>query len=440
MDTVLQYLTFAYIGILFALGIFRIRAAVLSALFFVAISLNAIPWDVFQFDVEQLGVKIEGLVLAVSLAFAAWEKRSKIFARLPNFYLILCICLGILMMGYLIKSDFNPYGVEKTILFFFKCVGPIVVLCALSPFSKEDFTNIAFTSIFAAFLMGINSFGHTDVLRARAGDEMNLGSITIARIIGMGLFLVLVTFRQKNLKTAVALPISTVTAAILIYLFIPTGSRGPIASAILAFIPVFFFRTRNSHLQRVAVPVLVLFFFAAAFSYFQSSDLFESLGFNRLLYIFQDQQLGTSELARLGLQQAAIDGFLSSNGLGLGTGGYAAYVGLEREWPHNMPLEILSELGIPGIILFSVILAGTIWKWLTYIRSRTETSVFEDGVLSLWLYYFLNAFVSFDINSNFGFWVTAAFPWLVSAPVLKLWSSQAPKNETPDQGLEIPEQ
>jgi hypothetical protein len=436
MDILLQYLTIGYLIALIALGFIRIRAAVISALMFVSISLNAIPWDVFQFDVEQLGVKLEALVLIGAFCCAVWEKRSRVVAQLSNPYLILCVCMGLLMAAYLTVSDFVPYGVEKTELFFFKCVAPVAVLCMLAPFSKQDFTNVAVTLIFTAFLIGINSFAHTDVLRQRSGDEMNLGSITIARIIGMGLFLVVTTFRQKNIKTALALPVSGVAAAILVYMFIPTGSRGPLASAIVASIPVFFFRTRNSHLQRVAVPCVVLFFIMVAFSYFQHSDVSESLGFNRLLYIFQDQQLGTSELARLGLQQAAVEGFVSSKGIGLGTGGFAGFIGVEREWPHNMPLEVLSEFGIAGMILFCAIMAGTVWRWLSFVRSRTESSVLEDGVVSLWLYYFLNTLVSFDINSNFGFWIAAVFPWLVTKSIPKPRAKTIPQGEgfpqTPD--------
>lgn len=431
MDALLTNLVLAYLAGLVGVGYYRLRIPVLSALLFVAISLNAIPWDVFQFDVKQIGVKIEAAVLVSAIAYSVWEKGARAFAGLLNPYLFLCLGLGVMMAVYLNVSEFIPYGVEKTVLFFFKCIGPVIVLCMLAPFSQRDYLTIALTLIFSAFLLGINSLEHTDVMLSRAGEEMNLGSITIARIIGMGLFLIVVTFRQKSFKAFIGLPISAVSAGLLIYLFIPTGSRGPLASAILASIPVLFFRTGNSRFQRVAVPCVALFFFLIGFSYFQHTELADSLGFNRLLYIFQDQQLGTSELARLSLQDAAIDGFISSHGLGLGTGGYASYLGVEREWPHNMPLEILSELGLPGILLFLIILGSTVWRWLILVRTPTESTVFEDGILSLWLYFFLNSLVSYDINSNFGFWVTMAFPWLVGVPRQKFWPWATSKEELP---------
>jgi O-antigen ligase len=141
------------------------------------------------------------------------------------------------------------------------------------------------------------------------------------------------------------------------------------------------------------------------------------------------------DVARIGLARLAIDSFLNTSGLGLGTGGFASVApsgtlmqGPEvgevpgRVYPHNIFLEAIAELGVVGLALmlawFKVSLAG--------LKRIVQLDFPQAAILvGLWVFSLLNACVSGDFVSNIPVWVVGALPWLivvdaVSRPALNL--------------------
>jgi O-antigen ligase len=103
---------------------------------------------------------------------------------------------------------------------------------------------------------------------------------------------------------------------------------------------------------------------------------------------------------RTALADAAVETF-DEHPLGAGTAGYTALTGYE--WPHNIVLELASELGLLGVAAFIALVAGIVVAAVRAARSPTlRTEVI--GAASLLLLPLTMAFASFDLNGNRILW------------------------------------
>ena len=103
---------------------------------------------------------------------------------------------------------------------------------------------------------------------------------------------------------------------------------------------------------------------------------------------------------RSAVADAAVDIF-ASHPLGAGTGGYEALTGYE--WPHNLVLEVASELGLPGLATLIGLLACiclALWRAARHGPFRREVV----GAGSLLVLPLTVAFSSFDLNGNRTLW------------------------------------
>jgi O-antigen ligase len=116
------------------------------------------------------------------------------------------------------------------------------------------------------------------------------------------------------------------------------------------------------------------------------------------------------------LADAAVETF-ESHPMGAGTAAYPALTGYE--WPHNIVLELASELGLLGVAAVFALVAGILAAAVRAARSptlRTEAI----GAASLLFLPLTMAFASFDLNGNRILWFTCglalASTRLVEAP------------------------
>ena len=95
----------------------------------------------------------------------------------------------------------------------------------------------------------------------------------------------------------------------------------------------------------------------------------------------------------------AIRLWLAAPLIGVGVGGFAFYYPADqfRVYPHNMILEVLSELGIVGIALWLVMFAVAFWSLAMVHRWQMPMVIIALGFFT---FAFLNAMISGDIVSN----------------------------------------
>jgi len=117
---------------------------------------------------------------------------------------------------------------------------------------------------------------------------------------------------------------------------------------------------------------------------------------------------------RLRNAEVALKLFYEHPIIGVGIGGFSIFSEkIKREmgrfkYPHNIILEIASELGFIGLILFITMLVFAISK-LFYLRKKYKCSklcVLPDLLISLIIFSFLASLTSGDINN------IALFAWI----------------------------
>lgn len=210
--------------------------------------------------------------------------------------------------------------------------------------------------------------------------------ITPGRIVGMGLpvaayYLLYQTDRTARLAAGIAI-------AILGTAIVVSGSRGPLVAAIGAgVLVVSHFVVRNVDLRTdfwqivgvsaICVPVVLVL-----------ADQLPTL--DRIVPILQGN-LDSSSRARLEFYVVAVDMWRDAPVLGNGLAAFNAAIGI---YPHNFVLEILSGLGLVGLLLFLAVL-------LHSVRSITSGSLpgRQKALLgSFLLYAIINASVSFSLS------------------------------------------
>jgi O-antigen ligase len=110
--------------------------------------------------------------------------------------------------------------------------------------------------------------------------------------------------------------------------------------------------------------------------------------------------LDAGDAERAELADAAVRTF-ESHPLGAGTAGYTALTGYE--WPHNIVLELASELGLVGVAALLGLLAGV---GVAAVRAARSPSLRTEviGATSLLVLPLTMAFASFDLNGNRALW------------------------------------
>ena len=253
------------------------------------------------------------------------------------------------------------------------------------------------------------------------GGFDNLYSITAARITGLGLSLCLTLLLISPPRRRRAVLGYACALLPLLYGTALTGSRGPLLATVFAAMFVFLFL--HSTLKNRLMTVLRLSFVFASLGLLtvatglNLSDT-SSPSLNRIADRFETFGANRSDLGRLDRYQRAWEGIRASGMNGLGTGSFAALYlsegGSERDYPHNLLLEVGLEQGIVGIVLVALLLSLSYGR-TRYLSVRLRHHVGVKALLSLFPYTLFNSLLSADVAGNYPLWIVAALPWFVSA-------------------------
>lgn len=146
--------------------------------------------------------------------------------------------------------------------------------------------------------------------------------------------------------------VCAVAAAVLLYASVLSGTRGvPIALAAALLVMALLAGTRSNIWLAVLAVIALAVLTVPFLSGLGEERLFRS-GLERLLVNFRAHGIATdvSLTVRLEQQAMALRLWQENPLLGVGLGGYAALTG--RNYPHNILIEIATESGALGLILF----------------------------------------------------------------------------------------
>jgi hypothetical protein len=167
--------------------------------------------------------------------------------------------------------------------------------------------------------------------------------------------LLLVTIAVWDSHSRLSLRITT--GVLGVWVAIATQSRGPLLAWIAAPLVVAgIAMAKNKHLRYRRTSVAMVAFGVATLAVLivisPSTTSSSGVGGSRLVSLVHIRELGhdNNVLERLTLQRAAFTRFLESPVVGMGIGANAPPG--QRLYPHNVPLEIASELGLVGLALW----------------------------------------------------------------------------------------
>ncbi|MBP2001947.1 O-antigen ligase [Paenibacillus shirakamiensis] len=196
-----------------------------------------------------------------------------------------------------------------------------------------------------------------------------------------------------------------------LYSALATQSRGPVAAFLIATLSVALLHLwklyRKAGIQPfkryLPLGIVVVVLMGTAVALF-TGPLQDAVAGSRFTVLFSANQLQGDDnfLGRVDLQMKAIDEFQQHPFFGLGIGGITPPV--KSEFPHNILLELGSELGIMGLFLWLLALLYTLW------------TVRKQGVLLVLLLQTVGcAMISGDFGYNFEY-MLLAFVALVFVP------------------------
>jgi len=320
--------------------------------------------------------------------------------------------LVLLMLGSLAYTSSPIYGMDKFLRFI--TLGTLATFAPIFLFkNKKTLHRFFYTLIFTSSLMVVESI----ISSAGAFSfHMAFGSnyLALGRITGVSALVIIYYFLVKSGKKYKFL--WTIILLLNLFGLLFGGGKAPVLSffIVLMMIGALSFGLRMPKAKFYLLRISLFFLFCIILVFIFSPDIFGAL-LARLNQLFTTPQESASLVQRLGLFKFALDALRIYPILGVGVGGFSNYTyGTDTsDYPHNIILEVASELGIVGFLLL-IFLIGFCFFYLLSLRKKykeKEKYFLITMVLALFIFMFLNSCVSGDINDNrlFFVWIGVAY-------------------------------
>jgi len=339
------------------------------------------------------------ILIIVSILFKTIiQKEKPVF---PKEYVFYVPFIFIMLISLSHTPDFN-IGFDKVSRFIV-----LTGLAIISPFfileSSKKLTRFLWTSVIMSFLMSLNSFtmlGGYERLVAPSGLTIQLGYMNAVSIAIIWYLIILpdTSFYKKI--------IGSLTIIVLFIALIGSGARSAtIAISLCVIISFFFYRRSISYF----FIIIILAILAISMVNIPTRS-YEYLG--TLIRYNPHELLGF----RWTLMQLAWDLTLEYPLLGVGIGGYQFYSPnpLFYNWPHNVILEISSEMGILSALSFCAIIICSFWETSRQIMDTDfKYKKLSRMILALLIIGFITMLNTGDINEVRPFWLYMSLPFVL---------------------------
>jgi len=346
-----------------------------------------------------------GLLVVLSILYQILKKRLRI-PVLSSKIVVPYLGIALVMMTSLFYTDAPVYGLNKFLRF--------ITITALSTFAPLFlFTNIDSIKKFFYTLIAVSTVMAVEAVFLSEGGPSRtaLGSnyIALARITGMTIFMVFLCFIMASGNLAGKI-FWMVVGTINILGFLTAGARGPVVAlsatiSVLIFLSLSF-RIKRSLIKKALITTMIIVLGIGSIFYLFPESV-ETLLF-RFKVLAKEPGGGTSVALRIDFIIAALSAMCSSPIIGLGIGGFSTYyIGQDKAffYPHNIVLEVGSELGIIGLGFFLSIVGACLYELIRTRKRYNNKLYLGSTVLALYVYTFLNALLSGNINDNRIFFV-----------------------------------
>jgi len=248
---------------------------------------------------------------------------------------------------YLVFQSWNSdIGQWKLQMYLSRMVFPVFIILFLYLVDPDRFEKYFFNTLIAISLVLIVATYLIDF-----SDRDFYRNIWLSRLIGICALYLFVSRKPSEVLKAGLL-------VFFIFIMFVIGSRGPLLSFILTAFILYAIKNKNNLLKSTFTGVMLLSVFFAVTQIYDVSD--EAASF---LSHGKTTNIGKVKNDRVGVYIPTLE-IINENmlfGVGLGrwwdvyTKKIHVYKHIDYTYPHNIFLEIASELGVIGLILFSVL-------------------------------------------------------------------------------------
>ena len=317
--------------------------------------------------------------------------------------IILYVTFVVFVCASLLYTPNREYAVSKTVDFV--STSSIIILATLITLEnrislQKTMITLGNLSLIIGFVTIFVTWTHTGSILVRVGtsaaSEISFRGVNLAVSIWFGRRMG-ISFLAMFFATLVEPTKANKIKSFLLFLFTMLSvSRGPIFSLLATFaMAIVVGLKHSSQANRIIKKVLI---FALIVVPIVGFSLVTKEGFQRILDFGDANALG-----RLGMFRISVD-LIKNNLLGYGIGSYSVLAGVGR-YPHNIVLELLVELGIIGLFLFSQPFIKSMRDSIKMLyKSKKEDWAFAMFSFSVLLFAILNAQFSGDIVSNEYIW------------------------------------
>jgi O-Antigen ligase len=317
------------------------------------------------------------------------------------------VLLSFVLVGVLVArlgaSPASSYGGHKLELFIARGI-TVLIAGIIVGRHHEDFDlfvglTLAVAALAAAVLFVQLASGQA--IAAFTGRFTLAGTdpITLGRQAGVGLLLAMYFLTSsrtlwQRMCALSALPLLAVG-------IVASGGRGPVVGVVLGLI-VFFAFVGQDPVSRRRIPLTLVGGLAAVILVAQ---FVPGQAASRALSVLTGTGAGVSSNGRSDLWSQAIQAFSTHPFVGLGTGGFAS-VNPADLYPHNILLEVGSELGLVGLVpMIGIIVTGAATLVGNCRRSVDRGRARSSLVIALFVAALTNAMFSGDLSTNGDVWL-----------------------------------
>jgi O-antigen ligase len=317
------------------------------------------------------------------------------------------ILIGALMLARLPASADYAYGLNKIELYLIVCAVPYIVGVVVG-FARHDLE--LFFRVYVVMAVGAALYNTYLVASGSANKQFSdrysidasVDVIGLGRTMGeVSLILLFLLVRARTVRMRLLLALALAPVAIT---FVSSGSRGPVIGMVIALPSVLLWRAASPAVaKRLALSLVAV----GALAVVAVVAFVPPEATQRSLSIFQTtQEAGdTSRLVLWGEATHVFASNLTHTLVGVGTGGYAAISTTGALYPHNIALEVGSELGVLGLLALAAFVFSVIARLLGLLARGGEDAGWSGLLLTLFVFSLVNAQFSGDVPYNEGLWL-----------------------------------
>lgn len=350
-----------------------------------------------------LDLSIIGLSLSVILVLIEFINEPKLNKNIMQ-PIGIYILLSMFILLSLLYSSSYLYALDKTIRFMsftaWAFIGPFFMFKEKQDIEKFIFYSVLISAIMSCYaVVGLkSSLGNAYVgfISVNGGNYLSLG-----RVSAMGILLILLFYIISNQNLIIKI-IAFIGMLLNLVALFASGSRMPLVALVgmLVYMVISSIKiNKKIHIRKG----FSLFFVVILLSGFILGVLAKNGVFDTMIYRFEvlltDSGGGDSAEGRTDRYGDAFKLFAENPILGDGIGGFGYnYNDTDiRGYPHNIFLEIIAELGLVGLVIFLLLMFRCIIPYFYRVNKEDNLSY---SIFIVFLFYFLNANISGDLNDN----------------------------------------